>query len=132
MCCLEGRRVGFQGTSDGSNHDEHIIKSWSSLIMAMTSGCDTSGVNKFYNLPIGDSCNPPHTLAIESFASDGSSNWKILTRCLQIYPRCAYTQLQLDDFVVGLCTMYVMYGFYAERTNARHPSINAKLHFQVE
>ena len=97
--------------------------------MAMTSGCDTSGVNKFHNLSIEDPYNPPHTLVTEPSASDGLSNWRILTWCLQIYSCCAYTQLQLNDSIVGLCTVYVMYGFCSDRTSAGHSSITGKMTF---
>lgn len=71
--------------------------------------------------------NPPYTVTIIPSPSKGSSSWRILTHCLQIYPRCAYTQLELNYFVNGLCMMHVTYGFFANRTNVGHTPITNKM-----
>lgn len=73
--------------------------------------------------------NPPYTITIIPSPSKGLSSWRTLTQCLQIYPHCANTKLQLDHSIASLCTMYVMCGFFIKRTNSRHPSITSKVSF---
>lgn len=81
-------------------------------------------------LAYGRSLQPTtHTLVIIIFANDGLSSWWALRGYLQIYPRCAYTQFQLNHFAFNLCIVYVMCNFFGEYANTRHPSTINKMTF---